>query len=98
MAMGSPMSSSATPDFRIIIRRGLVNVLLGNGNGTLKAAIATPLPSGSPVGQYSTQLFALGDFNQDGKLDAAVAAYGTAPNGSGAGGVILLMGKGDGTF
>ncbi|HYW43991.1 MAG TPA: VCBS repeat-containing protein [Bryobacteraceae bacterium] len=77
---------------------GLINVLLGNGDGTLRPAIVTNLPSGSPVGQYPTQLFALGDFNRDGKLDVAVAAYGSAPDGSGAGNVILLIGKGDGTF
>jgi hypothetical protein len=42
---------------------------------------------------------ALGDFNGDGKLDAAIAAFGVPPgSGPDTGGVVVLLGKGDGTF
>jgi hypothetical protein len=95
---GKPDVLVGNAGFPNTVTAGLVSVLLGNGDGTLKAAIPTSLPSGSPAGQYSSQIFALGDFNRDGKLDVAVAGYGAAPDGSGAGSVILLLGKGDGTF
>jgi len=72
---------------------GSVSVLLGNGDGTLKAPTSTTINQGA-------QNIVLGDFNGDGKLDAAVAAYGTpvGANGSDPGAVVVLLGKGDGTF
>jgi hypothetical protein len=62
----------------------LVQVLLGNGDGTFTAPVA-----------YSTSSFTeavvVGDFNGDGRED--LAALGIMPSG-----VSLLLGKGDGTF
>ncbi|HXZ40390.1 MAG TPA: VCBS repeat-containing protein [Terriglobales bacterium] len=59
-----------------------MTVLLGNGDGTF----------GSPKSYYaglSETWLALGDFNDDGNLDAAV---------TGSAGVAILLGNGDGTF
>ncbi|HYW48702.1 MAG TPA: VCBS repeat-containing protein [Bryobacteraceae bacterium] len=72
---------------------GSVSVLLGNGDGTLRAPISTT------VNQNAGSI-ALGDFNRDGKLDVAVAAYGTLPGeaGSDAGTLLVLLGNGNGTF
>ncbi len=66
--------------------------MVGNGDGTLKAPASTTINQGA-------RGIALGDFNGDGKLDAAVAAFGTPPgSGSDNGGVVVLLGNGDGTF
>jgi hypothetical protein len=66
---------------------GGIAVLLGNGDGTFQKAVA-----------YDTGLFAYavvaGDFNNDGKLDLAVAVN---PGGS-FGFITLMPGQGDGTF
>ena len=72
---------------------GVVSVLLGNGDGTLRS------PSNTQVNQNSQSLV-LADFNRDGKLDAVVAAYGSqsALQGTDPGGLVVLLGKGDGTF
>ena len=63
---------------------GAVAILLGNGDGTFKAAV-----------NYSAGLdpnaIAVGDFNGDGKLDVVVA------NSDGAD-ISVLLGDGDGTF
>ena len=72
-------------------QRGSVSVLLGNGQGTFKAATSTPL-------NQNAQSIALGDFNADGNLDVAIAAYGSTSGGSDQGGLAVLFGKGDGTF
>jgi hypothetical protein len=61
-----------------------VSVLLGNGDGTFRAAASYAVGSG-PVS------VAVGDFNGDGKLDLAVANEGS-------GDVSVLLGNGDGTF
>jgi hypothetical protein len=61
---------------------GMVNVMLGNGDGTFQA------PQGYPAGSFSQSL-AVSDFNRDGVPDLAVGG------GSGVG---ILLGKGDGTF
>ena len=63
-----------------------ISVLLGNGNGTFQTAITTGLVGGiQPMG------LALGDFNNDSKLDVATADYGSND-------VAILLGNGNGTF
>src|SRR5205807_10403528 len=68
--------------------RGTVSILLGRGDGTFQAARSYPVAYAASV--------AVGDFNGDGKLDLAVANYGTPPDYVGT--VSVLLGKGDGTF
>src|SRR5437773_2102656 len=66
------------------VKPGTFSVLLGNGDGTFRAA--TIFASGS-----HPRAVALGDFNADGKLDLVVAdGMGSA--------VWVLLGNGDGTF
>jgi hypothetical protein len=62
-----------------------VSVLLGNGDGTLKAAANFAVPS-------SGLIFAA-DMNRDGKLDLIVGT-----NSGSVGAVSILLGNGDGTF
>jgi hypothetical protein len=74
---------------------GSVTVLLGNGDGSFRAAVSY----GS--GGYDVISVVAADLNGDGKLDLLVAnqcaASGTCPYGTN-GTVGVLMGKGDGTF
>lgn len=63
-----------------------VTIFLGDGNGGFAIAPTSPIPVGNkPWGIIA------GDFNDDGKLDLAVANYGDNT-------VTLLLGNGDGTF
>jgi len=59
-----------------------VHILLGNGDGTFTAA------ANQNAGYFGSSI-AVGDFNDDGKPDLAVADSG---------GVEILLGNGDGTF
>jgi len=61
-----------------------VSVLVGNGDGTFKAAVSYPVGS-------SPTAVAVGDFNGDGNLDLVVASAGDST-------VSVLLGHGDGTF
>ena len=63
---------------------GSVSVLLGNGDGTFKAAV-NYAAGAQPIS------IAVGDFNRDGKLDLAVANNSNSS-------VSVLLGNGDGTF
>jgi hypothetical protein len=73
------------PDLAVIDgNNSVVDILLGNGNGTFTAVGTNPPISGIPVN------FASGDFNGDGKTDLAV----TQTNGT----IAILLGNGDGTF
>ena len=66
--------------------------MLGDGNGNFKAAAAADLGKTTPVTPVE-----VGDFNGDGVLDVAV---GVSPTASGlpATNIMILLGKGDGTF
>ena len=64
-----------------------LGVLLGNGNGTFRAPI---LQSPDTGGDGDV---ALGDFNHDGRLDAAVGGEAALPDG-----LSVFNGNGDGTF
>jgi uncharacterized protein (TIGR03437 family) len=69
--------------------QGHIAVLLGHGDGTFGT------PSNTAAGPFPFYL-ATGDFNSDGKNDLAVTS--SSASGSGAGNVLVLLGKGDGTF
>jgi hypothetical protein len=63
-----------------------ISVFLGNGDGTFKAQVQYPtVTGGNPLSVV------IGDFNNDGKPDLAVADYTT-------GQVSIYLGNGDGTF
>jgi len=66
-----------------------VTALLGDGNGNFNAA-----PTAN-IGGNNVALVAVGDFNGDGILDTAV---GGSEIGLDASELIILLGKGDGTF
>ena len=69
--------------------QGEVEVLLGAGDGTFRAA--PPISTGL----FSPSSFVTGDFNGDGRTDLAVAEFSSS---SGQGEVEVLLGAGDGTF
>ena len=73
---------------------GVVSVLLGNGDGTFQPAIAY-----SPGG-FNTASVAVADVNGDSTPDLVVAneCLDSCANGSGIGGVSVLLGNGDGSF
>jgi hypothetical protein len=66
-----------------------MTVLLGAGNGTLGAPIVTTL-------QMVPVRFTAGDFNGDGNLDLALSAVPRQLYGKDS--LVILLGKGDGTF
>jgi hypothetical protein len=61
---------------------GMVNVLLGNGNGTFQPPLSFPV-------EFDPLSVVVEDFNGDGKLDVMASAGGT---------LMLLLGNGDGTL
>jgi hypothetical protein len=73
-------------------RKGFLDLLLGQGNGTFTVASVTPINSSSPLS------VALADFNGDGNLDAAIGNSMDLVGAPGGGGISVLFGKGDGTF
>lgn len=73
------------PDLAVIDSdNSIVDILLGNGDGTFTAETTNPPISGIPT------YIATGDFNGDGKADLAVSVNG--------GTIAILLGNGDGTF
>ena len=88
---GKPDLAVANTDFNSTRGVGNVSILLGNGNGTFKAA------NDINAGTHPVRVMA-GDFNGDGKLDLAVLNSGATATGTGAGSVSILLGNGNGTF
>jgi Flp pilus assembly secretin CpaC len=68
---------------------GTISILLGNGDGTFAAQTTIAIPVG--VTAASPSAVTTGDFNNDGNIDIAVTDMAN-------GRVMILLGKGDGTF
>jgi hypothetical protein len=78
-------SFACTPD-------GTIGVLLGNGDGTFKAAVTYDSGGNGP------RSLAVADVNGDSKPDVVVANENISVSNVQNGGVGLLLGNGDGTF
>lgn len=71
-----------------------VTILLGNGDGTFQSpGLVTSL--GGLIGAWQA---AAGDFNKDGHLDLAISTRNELGSTASGNDVIVLLGKGDGTF
>jgi hypothetical protein len=70
---------------------GAVSVLMGRGDGTFRSAKVYA------SGGYNTDFVTIGDFNQDGIPDLALASQ-CSDSTCAHGGVSILLGNGDGTF
>jgi Bacterial Ig-like domain (group 3)/FG-GAP-like repeat len=71
---------------------GSVAVLLGNGDGTFKAAVSYS------SGGYASESIAVADVNGDGKPDVVVTNWCFQNTCTSQGTVAVLLGNGDGTF
>jgi len=88
------LNGDGIPDLAILSDSG-VAVLLGNGDGTFTPAAGSPIAVGS--NNSDTTSIAVGDFNNDGHPDLVITNISWTDSGE-QGTVILLLGKGDGTF
>jgi Bacterial Ig-like domain (group 3)/FG-GAP-like repeat len=107
-ASGSPVAVGTFPFFLVVADfngdgrvdvavtnddDGTVSVLLSNGDGTFFNAPGSPVPSGN----YAPCPIVAADFNGDGIVDLAVANF-TPDSGQSVSNVVILLGKGDGSF
>ncbi len=69
-----------------------VTILPGNGDGTFQQSLTFSLPAGA-----DPSAIVAADFNNDGRLDLAIAEPGLEVDGS-YGAVQIFLGNGDGTF
>lgn len=83
-------NNDGKPDLAVTNFHGALNsvsFLLNTGSGGFNAPVSFPIG-------YSPNSVALGDFNSDGKLDAAVARFSESPTNP----IAILLGTGTGGF